>query len=313
MSETPFRNISDTALWAAEHRALETERPDALFRDPFARRLAGTRGTQMVSSAANDAEQAWAWVTRTVLFDRFVSEAVAAGVDTVVNLAAGLDARPYRMALPSTLRWIEIDLPDLLQYKESVLGNERSTCVLERTPLDLMNVAARVQAFHRIGEQSKRAIVVSEGLLAYLQPEEVAALARDIAAIPAFEHWVVDVMSPGLKRMLDRQVGRHLEAAGAPFKFAPEEGPGFFVSHGWEVLSVQGLLKNAARLKRLSFVMRLIALLPESTGRQGQQPWSGVCLLKRTGLVVRVEVPRAVGNEDVAIGFHGQPAPDAPT
>jgi hypothetical protein len=44
-----------------------------------------------------------------VLFDRFISDAVAQGADMVVNLAAGLDARPYRMALPSHLQWIEVE------------------------------------------------------------------------------------------------------------------------------------------------------------------------------------------------------------
>ena len=42
--EEPFRNISDTARWVAVYRAIESERPDAWFRDPLAKRLAGERG-----------------------------------------------------------------------------------------------------------------------------------------------------------------------------------------------------------------------------------------------------------------------------
>jgi len=38
----------------------------------------------------------------------------------VVNLAAGLDARPYRMSLPASLQWIEVDLPEILAYKEKI-------------------------------------------------------------------------------------------------------------------------------------------------------------------------------------------------
>ena len=56
----------------------------------------------------------WPWVARTYLFDQFISEQVAQGVDMVVNLAAGLDARPYRMDLPASLKWVEVDLPELL-------------------------------------------------------------------------------------------------------------------------------------------------------------------------------------------------------
>lgn len=49
------RDVSDTALWVAVYRARETERPDALFRDPYARRLAGARGEQIARAAAAEA------------------------------------------------------------------------------------------------------------------------------------------------------------------------------------------------------------------------------------------------------------------
>src|SRR5579859_5459056 len=120
-AEPVIRNISDTACWAAIYRARETERPEALFRDPFARKLAGARGEEIATSIPFSERQTWAWVTRTYLFDQFISEQVAVGADMVVNLAAGLDARPYRMPLPANLRWIEVDLPELLDYKERIL------------------------------------------------------------------------------------------------------------------------------------------------------------------------------------------------
>src|SRR6266542_5940827 len=118
-SDQLVRNVSDTALWAAAYRARENDRPNPLFRDPFARRLAGSRGEQIADKLTS--RDSWAWVTRTYLFDRFITQQVAQGADMVVNLAAGLDARPYRMDLPATLRWIEVDLPELLAYKTEAL------------------------------------------------------------------------------------------------------------------------------------------------------------------------------------------------
>src|SRR5438552_648388 len=104
---------SGTSRWVAVYRARETERPDALFRDPHARKLAGERGEEIerLLSGGKDL-QSWSFVTRTVVFDRLVAEQVRKGADLVVNLAAGLDTRPYRMALPSSLRWIAVDLPE---------------------------------------------------------------------------------------------------------------------------------------------------------------------------------------------------------
>ena len=46
----PIRNVSDTALWVAIYRAMESERPDALFQDPYARRLGGERGQAIVEA-----------------------------------------------------------------------------------------------------------------------------------------------------------------------------------------------------------------------------------------------------------------------
>ena len=43
-----IENISDTARWVAVYRAMETARPDAIFRDPFADRLAGRRGREIL-------------------------------------------------------------------------------------------------------------------------------------------------------------------------------------------------------------------------------------------------------------------------
>jgi methyltransferase (TIGR00027 family) len=276
-----IRNVSDTALWVAVYRARETERPDALFRDPYARRLASARGERIAASIPFSDKATWAWVARTVLFDQFIDEQVRAGVDLVVNLAAGLDARPYRMTLPPSLTWVEVDLPGIFAYKEEILKGEKPICVLERVPLDLSDVPARRALFERLGRSARRALVVSEGLLIYLDSEEVGALARDLAAPASFRGWVTDLTSPGLLKMIRKDSGAQLRAAGAELKFAPAEGPGFFAPHGWKSVDVRSPLKTAARLGRLSFGMRLISMLPESTGPQGSRPWSGVCLFEK--------------------------------
>jgi methyltransferase (TIGR00027 family) len=281
--EPLIRNISDTACWAAIYRARETERPDALFRDPFARRLAGERGDRIADAMPQSNLHTWAWVTRTYLFDHFITEGIRQGVDLVVNLAAGLDARPYRMDLPASLQWVEVDLPEILDHKEAILSGEKPVCKLERVRLDLANVAARRDLFAHLGRRGTTALIISEGLLIYLTRDDVAGLARDLAAPPSFRRWVIDLASPGLMRLMQRSWEKALREGGAPFHFAPEEGPGFFTPHGWKPTDVRQMLKTAARLGRLNFWFRLLALLPASNGRQGKRPWSAVCLLTKEG------------------------------
>ncbi len=276
-----IRSISDTALWTAVYRADETDRADALFRDPFARRLAGARGQYIAENISGTFRETWPWVTRTYLHDQNVVEQVRGGVDMVVNLAAGLDTRPYRLDLPASLSWVEVDLPDLLAYKEDALKGEKPACRLERIALDLADVPARRDLFKALGARARKVMVITEGLLIYFTRDEVGAVARDLAAPDTFSRWSLEVASPGLLQMLQKDVGVSLSAAGSPLKFGPEEGPEFFVPFGWRPIAVRSMLKSAARLRRLPWKYRILALLPESTGRQGSRPWSGVCLLGR--------------------------------
>ena len=99
----PIRNVSDTALWVAVYRAMETERSDALFSDPYARRLAGERGQAIVDAMPRGKSMSWPMVVRTAVMDEIIMRCVQQGARTVLNLAAGLDARPYRLPLPPTL------------------------------------------------------------------------------------------------------------------------------------------------------------------------------------------------------------------
>jgi O-methyltransferase involved in polyketide biosynthesis len=184
------------------------------------------------------------------------------------------------MHLPAALKWVEVDLPEILSYKEEILRDEKPVCSLERIRLDLSNAPARRDLFAQLGGRCTNALIISEGLLIYLTPEDVAGLAKDLAAPPSFQSWILDIASPALLRMLAKKMAKQLHHA-APFKFAPPEGPDFFIPHGWKPVDVRSLLKNAARLKRLSFFMSLFALLPETEKSRRDRPWSGVCLLKR--------------------------------
>jgi len=280
--EPLIRDISDTARWVAVYRARETERPDAAFRDPFARRLAGERGEQIARAMPMAEEAAWSFIARTHLFDRFIVRAVEGGADLVVNLAAGLDARPYRMTLPPSLRWVEVDLPEILDYKEEVLAAEKPVCALERVRLDLSNVDARRGLFARLGGSARHALVISEGLLIYLMRSDIYDLGRDLAEPAGFRHWIVDIVSPGLLEMLKHRMGDLVRQAGAPYVFGPPEGPPFFERCGWKPIEVRSMLKTAAKLGRLPMLLRMLALLPESAGAQGSRPWAAVCLLSRS-------------------------------
>ena len=281
-SDPVIRNVSDTARWTAAFRARESERPDALFRDPLARKLAGERGERIAQKVTFGTKHTWSFITRTYLLDQFLAAEIQRGADMVINLAAGLDTRPYRMDVPASLQWIEVDLPGILEYKEEVLKNDRPKCSLRRVPMDLADQTARRSLFNELGTQVANAVIVTEGLLIYLDPADVGELARDLATPRTFRRWILDLASPGLVRMLQKKMGSELDRAGAPLKFGAEEGPAFFEKYGWKTVEVRSMLHSAAMLGRLPFLMRLFAFFPPpKDGRAGNRPWSGACLLER--------------------------------
>ena len=243
-----IKNVSDTAKWVAEYRAMETDRPDAIFRDPYARRLAGPEGARIVASIPKGRQFAWPMIVRTAVFDEIILERVRAGVDLVLNLAAGLDARPWRLDLPASLRWVDVDLPEILGHKVEEMEMVRPRSRYEAVMLDLTDGPKRRALFSQLGAQCTKALVVTEGLLVYLGREQVAELARDLHAQPTFKWWLIDLASPMLLKFSEKSWGKNLKRA--PFKFAPEEDTKFFEPYGWKELTYRLTSDDAQRLKR---------------------------------------------------------------
>jgi len=281
-----IENVSDTARWVAVYRAMETARPDAIFRDPFAARLAGERGEAIVRTMKRGRATAWAMIVRTAVFDEIILDRVnAGGVDLVLNLAAGLDARPCRLRLPPTLRWIDVDLPGILDYKLEALRDERPVCRYDGIRLDLRDEARRQALFSQLGAESTRVLVLSEGLLIYLAPEQVGGLARDLHAPPSFRWWLIDIASPRLLKIMKKYWGRNLEAGNAPFQFAPAEGTKFFEPYGWREAQFRSTIEDAHRLRRempMMWLWRAVGRLRSRATRQEMARFSGIGLLERS-------------------------------
>lgn len=278
VKDGPVSNVSDTARWVAVYRAVESARGDAVFDDPYADRLAGDRGRQIVASVPRTLRSGWWMVARTKTIDDLIMDAVAAGCDRVINLAAGLDTRPYRLELPAEFTWVEGDLPGLVAEKEQLLAAETPRCRLTRYPVDLADPAARDRFLDTALADAHKALVLTEGLLMYLEPADVADLSAALVR-PEIAWWVLDLAGPGLKKWMNDKTGGLLR--NAPFKFAPAEGIRYFEQLGWRTGEVESVIVVASRLRRLPWPLRLVARLPQPDPRRPPEgrPWSAVIRL----------------------------------
>lgn len=244
-----IEHVSDTALWIAAVRAEETARPDAIFRDQFAARLAGDRGREILASLPHSEATNFALAIRTVAIDRLIQETLSLGIDTVINIAAGMDTRPYRLPLPQDLRWIEIDYDHVLDYKAAQLAEEKPNCQIERIAADLADDEHRRKLFSELGARTKNALVITEGFIAYLKNEQAEAISKDLFAIPSFRYWIQDLYrSKRARHRRARALAKHLK--NAPWQFTIDNPEEWFGGHGWKVHQQIFLLDEAARVGR---------------------------------------------------------------
>jgi methyltransferase (TIGR00027 family) len=276
-TEPRISHVSDTARWVATYRAVESARPDALFHDDLADRLAGARGHAIVAAAPRAMRNGWWLVARTKIIDDVVIEAIGDGCDKVLNLAAGLDTRPYRLALPPDFAWVEADLPDLLAEKEQALAAEAPRCRLTRHAVDLADAAARDEFLNEELAGVTKALVLTEGLLMYLEDRDVRALSTAFMR-PEITWWMLDFAGPGLQRRLNKRTRGMMD--GAPLKVAAANGLAYFEDLGWRPIEMESVFTAARRFDRLPRWMRPLAWLPQPDPRKpGNNTYSGVVRL----------------------------------
>jgi methyltransferase (TIGR00027 family) len=183
-------SVGSTAVMVAAARAIETEQPDALIHDPYARLLVNNAGSEILWEAMLDPEvvakieaideESAARIhhmrgyqaVRTHFFDAYFADAVAAGIRQVVILASGLDSRAYRLDWPAGTTVYEIDQPQVLDYKSSTLAESGATPSADRreVAIDLREdwpAALRAAGF----DPAQRTAWLAEGLLMYLPAE----------------------------------------------------------------------------------------------------------------------------------------------
>jgi methyltransferase (TIGR00027 family) len=261
MAHTPIENVTDTAYWVAYYRARESERSDALFRDPFAKDLVGDHGKNISDSmAAISRYTEWSVISRTVIIDRFIEKLVQEGVDAVVNLGAGLDSRPYRMNLPPTLEWVEADYPKIIAHKTSVLKGAQPKCKLTRVEVDLADATARQAFLAGVVPGAKKVLILTEGVVVYLSPEQVTALSHDLIAQKRFAFWITEYFHRKVYRYLKATV-RTLKMKRAPLLFYPDDWYGFFNNLGWRQKETGYTAQIAREFKRKPPMPKWAALI----------------------------------------------------
>lgn len=195
-------SVGATATIVAAGRAMATKDPRGLIHDPFAEPLVRAVGVdfmtrwaagELASADVDEPDAPWGMqrmtdmlAARTRYIDAFFAEAGAAGIDQVVILASGLDARAYRLPWAQGTRVFEIDQPQVLEFKAATIAGlgAEPTAEVRGVPIDLRHdwpSALRQAGF----DTGRPAAWAAEGLVGFLPPEAQDRLLDNITALSA--------------------------------------------------------------------------------------------------------------------------------
>ncbi|MFT3764061.1 MAG: SAM-dependent methyltransferase [Minicystis sp.] len=178
--------VASTAHWVAAARARESQRPDALFQDPFAAALAGEEGERWIESPSDEVLVSTYIALRTRFFDEQLLHAAQDGIRQFVILAAGLDARAFRLDWPEGTRLFELDRPEVLAHKNNILAASRATPRCLRITLGANLTLPWADALRTAGlAPSERSAWLVEGLLPYLHEADVRRLFMQLSTLAA--------------------------------------------------------------------------------------------------------------------------------
>lgn len=242
--KAPSVGVGQTALFIAWMRQLESERPDALFRDSLAAATLSTLSEDPVLADVAEViklthRSAQGFPTyfavRTRFFDDEILAGVRGGIRQVVTLAAGVDGRTVRLDLPAGTRWFEVELPEMTQFKDALIARSGLPLACERRGVaaDLREdwqAALRTAGF----DPGQPTVWLVEGLRMYLADTAGEALLAGLTELSA----------PGSRLMLEHLKAAMLEEEGRPVRERVEEQGASWLSarddlkewlggHGW--------------------------------------------------------------------------------
>lgn len=278
-------HVSDTSAWVAYYRSQESERSDALFQDPFAKVLVAEKYKKFESMNTEVTKWTrWTVVMRTYIIDQMIWDLKSKGVNTFINLGAGLDSRPYRMNLGHSVNWIEVDFPHIIAYKTETLKNYAPKCNLQTVALDLANREQRISFLSDCAQKYSKIAVLTEGVLPYLTQEQVSELSDDLTTFSSFKYWICEYISPQSYKYL-KSPKRMKMMKNAPFQFYPPDWMYFFKQRGWQLSEEKYFTETSEQLKRPTPMPKFFKIIEFFIGPKKAQSFkrmSGFLLWERS-------------------------------
>ncbi|GER82379.1 S-adenosyl-L-methionine-dependent methyltransferase [Thermogemmatispora aurantia] len=236
LTPTQKASIGHTAYMTAAARAHESQRPDCLFHDPWAAKLAGAEGERRFHQLE---DAGGSIIVRTRFFDEFLQRTVNQwSIRQIVMPACGLDTRAFRLSWPADTVLFELDQPDLLRYKEGILQAQRAQpgCQRRLVAVDLIEDSWPTCLLEAGYDPSRPSLWLIEGLLFYLPHKAILQLLELMSSLSAPHSWLAfdAIHSAMTTSPLTQQRIERVARLGVPWIGTIDDPVALLASLGWQ-------------------------------------------------------------------------------
>lgn len=258
-----MKPISKTAFYCCGVRMQDAESADPVCGDVYAKIFMNEGGLQIVDSFKDETGPNASNVARHRVIDDLLRDELAADPSTtVILIGAGFDSRAFRL---DGGRWIELDEPQVIEYKNERLPPSDAPNELHRVPIDFSteSLEEKLEPYKTGG----RVTIVIEGVFMYLDEVAIKQLLHTLHRLFPHHRLLCDLMNRKFFQKHSKSLHEKLAGVGATFKFTVNDPEKIFLKNGYHRTAKISIVGSAVRYGSLKIPKILLKTLFRTLAR----------------------------------------------
>ncbi|MES9945130.1 MAG: class I SAM-dependent methyltransferase [Candidatus Thiodiazotropha sp.] len=239
-----MNTISNTAYYCCGIRMEDARKNRSICKDVYAERFMDERGKQIFEPFKSEKMPNISNIVRCRLIDDYLATELAENNKlTIITVGAGFDTRPYRSKGGI---WIEIDEPQIINYKNERLPVQECSNPLSRISIDFTHDSLS----EKLREESSEnlTVIIIEGVFMYLEPEAIRKTICSIQGVFPRHVLYCDLMTKRFFTKFAQSVHSKLVASGGRFTERPDFPEKIFFEHDYKEIERIPMFKRAGEL-----------------------------------------------------------------
>lgn len=255
--EDAMKPISKTAFYCCGVRMQDAERRNPICGDVYARAFMNEDGLRILEAFKDETSPNASNVVRHRIIDDFLRQELLADPGLcVVIIGAGFDSRAFRLKGGT---WVELDEPQVIEYKNERLPASNSQNELHRIPIDFSTDSLEEKLSPFTGRSP--VVVVIEGVFMYLEERMIEQLLQTLRGLFPRHKLICDLMSRKFFEKYSRSMHKKIADIGTTFKFTVDNPEEVFLRNGYSRIGRISIVETSVRLESIKIPKILLKTL----------------------------------------------------